>query len=324
MSEKGQQSTLKIVCAYFVIYVVWGSTYFFIDKALEGFSPFILGSFRFIAASVILMFYCMLKGYKLWNSKIIKQTAFIGFLLLFVDMASVIWVEQFISSGIVAIMAAAAAIWFILLDKPKWKQNFSSFSTIAGVLFGFIGVILLFIEQLNIAPDEDTKWMNIIGLFILIIGSISWTIGSLFTKYIVEKEDQSDDLNVMVKTAWQMITAGLVFNFVAIFNGEYTSFNLANVTLGNWGSLFYLATFGSILAFSSYLWLIEVRPATEVSTYAYINPIIAVILSYLFTDDIITELQIIGLFVILGSVLLMNWNLYKNSKWIKKITQIKV
>lgn len=320
MSTKSEHSTYLILFAYFVIYVVWGSTYFFIHKALEGFSPFVLGSLRFIAASIILMTYCKMKGYKLWNKRIIKQTAFIGFLLLFVDMAAIIWVEQFIASGIVAIMAAAAAIWFIIFDKPKWKQNFSSLPTVVGLILGFIGVILLFAEQIMVTSDTSSKSLKIIGMIVLIIGSIAWTLGSLYSKYVVEKEEnQGEDLHIMVKTAWQMITAGLAFNFVALFNGEYSRFDITAVTIENWGALIYLITFGSILAFSCYLWLIQIRPATEVSTYAYVNPIVAVALSYFFTDDVITELQITGLFVVLFSVLLMNWNLYRDSKYIRKL-----
>lgn len=323
MSSKSEHSTYLILFAYFVIYIVWGSTFFFIHKALEGFSTFILGSFRFLAASIILMTYCKMKGYKLWNKRIVKQTAFIGFLLLFVDMAAIIWAEQFIASGIVAIMSAAAAIWFIVFDKPNWKQNFSSIPTVLGLIAGFVGVILLFAEQLTITSDENSKSLKLMAMMVLIIGSIAWTLGSLYSKYIVEKDDnKGEDLHIMVKTAWQMITAGLAFNLVAIFNGEYSRFDITSVTVENWGALIYLITFGSILAFSCYLWLIQIRPATEVSTYAYINPIVAVALSYFFTDDVITELQIAGLFVVLFSVLLMNWNLYKDSKYIRRLFRL--
>lgn len=110
-----------VIFAYAVVYLVWGSTFFFIHKALSDFTPFVLGSLRFLTASIILMTYCKFKGYKLYNKKVVKQACFIGFLLLFVDMASLIWAEQHVSSGIAAIMAAAAAIWFVVLDKPQWK-----------------------------------------------------------------------------------------------------------------------------------------------------------------------------------------------------------
>lgn len=324
--EGNKPSKWLIIFAYFVVYVVWGSTYFFIGKALNSFSPFILGSFRFIGASLILMTYCKLKGYKLWDKQIVKQSVLIGIMLLFIDMAGIIWTEQFLPSGLVAIMAASAAIWFILLDKPKWKQNFSSLSTIFGVLLGFIGVLMLFYEQVIVVDiSSEQQTLNIIGLVILIFCSIAWTFGSLYSKYVVEaqrkkdKEKPKEDLNIMVKTAWQMITAGVLFNTVAIFNGEYSQFSFSNVQTEGWLCMAYLTTFGSILAFGSYVWLLQVRPSIEVSTYAYVNPIIAVALSYFFSDDIVTSLQIYGLIVILFSLLLMNWDLYKNTKVLQKL-----
>lgn len=308
-----------ILFAYAVVYFVWGSTFFFIHKALSDFTPFVLGSFRFIAASVILMTYCKMKGYKLFNKRVVKQACIVGFLLLFIDMASLIWAEQHVSSGIAAIMAAAAAIWFIVLDKPQWKNNFSSVPIVLGLLMGFVGVIMLFAEQITIASDESQKWLNIFCMALLIIGSIAWTIGSLYSKYAVDQNKQSEkeDLHVMVKTAWQMITAGVMFTLVAFFNGEFAALDIQDIAPAGWFSLGYLITFGSILAFSSYIWLLQVRPATEVSTYAYVNPVVAVALSYFFTDDIITGLQIWGLVVILLSVLLMNWDLYKDAKFLK-------
>lgn len=321
----GQSNKMLIILAYFVVYVVWGSTYFFIGKALHSFSPFILGSFRFIVASTILMTYCYFKGYKLWDKQIVKQAMITGFMLLFIDMAGIIWSEQFLSSGIVAIMAASAAIWFVVFDKPKWKQNFSSLPTILGVVFGFLGVLMLFYEQISSTRvNPEQQLMNTIALVVLVLCSIAWTLGSLYSKYVSDKQKQEThepkkDLHIMVKTAWQMVTAGIMFNFIAVTKGEYADFYFSNVSLEGWLSMAYLTTFGSILAFGSYVWLLQVRPALEVSTYAYVNPIVAVALSYFFSDDLVTHLQIYGLVVILFSVLLMNWNLYKNTKICQKI-----
>lgn len=314
-----------VIFAYAVVYLVWGSTFFFIHKALSDFTPFVLGSLRFLTASIILMTYCKMKGYKLFSKKVVKQACFIGFLLLFVDMASLIWAEQHVSSGIAAIMAAAAAIWFVVLDKPQWKYNFSSIPIVLGLLLGFVGVIMLFAEQITIAADESQKWLNIFCMVLLIIGSIAWTAGSLYSKYTAkpEEEEETEDLHVMVKTAWQMITAGVMFTAVALLNGEYAQLDVADVSLAGWFSVGYLITFGSVLAFSCYIWLLQVRPSTEVSTYAYVNPIVAVVLSYFFTDDIITGLQVWGLVVILISVLLMNWDLYKGHRYFKHIHIIK-
>ena len=310
--QKKAANPLMVVVAYIIIYVVWGSTFFFIEKALHSFPPFILGSFRFVTASAILMTYCAMKGYKLFNKRSVQEAAIVGFLLLFVDMAGVIWAEQYVSGGVAAIIAAAAAIWFILLDKPKWKENFSSVSTVLGVALGFCGVVMLFAEQIMSTNDNTDGTLKVIALSVLVLGSIAWTVGSLISKYFKKSEKQEEeDLHVMVKTAWQMVTAGILFNITALFTGEYTTFTLSSVAPVDWFNLGYLITFGSILAFSSYIWLLQVRPAMEVSTYAYVNPIIALILSHFFTSHVVTSLQIFGLTVILFSVLLMNWKAYR-------------
>ncbi|MEC4114581.1 EamA family transporter [Myroides pelagicus] len=313
-----------VLFAYIVVYFVWGSTFFFIHKALSDFTPFVLGTLRFFSASLILLTYCKMKGYKLFNKKVVKQACITGFLLLFIDMGALIWAEQHVSSGIAAIMAAAAALWFIILDKPQWKNNFSSLPTVLGLVMGFVGVIMLFAEQITITSDESQRMLNIFCMFLLILGSIAWTIGSLYSKYSKDKnEGDGEDLHVMVKTSWQMITAGVLFAMVAGFNGEFAAFKVNEISVSGWFSLGYLITFGSILAFGSYIWLIQNRPVTEVSTYAYVNPVVAVALSYFFTDDIITSLQIGGLAVVLVSVALMNWDLYKNSKFFSKLKKQK-
>lgn len=324
-----------VILCYAIVYIVWGSTYFFIEKALDhgsgGFAPFVLGSLRFISAGLLLMLYCKMKGYTLFKWKAVKEALFVGFLLLFVDMAAIIWAEQHISSGIVSIISAACAIWFVLLDKPRWKENFSSITTVAGVILGFCGVFMLFAEQAFTKSDKDNS-MQLIAMAVMVIGTIGWTIGSLASKYFSNKSSEIDeekstddplekeDLHIMVKTAWQMLTASFAFTIIAIFNGEYAAFDASTISIEKWLSLIYLAIFGSIIAFSAYLWLLQVRPATEVSTYAYINPIVAMILVYFFTDHEVTRLQIWGLVVVLCSVLMMNWNMYKDTKAIAVIT----
>lgn len=319
--KQNTPSTRHIIFAYLVVYIVWGSTFFFIETALRSFSPFVLGSIRFIIAGSLLMGYCFLKGYKLYARTAVKDALFVGFLLLFVDMAAIVWAEQYISSAIVTIIAAATAIWFVILDKPKWKDNFSSLTTILGLIFGFIGVFLLFAEQLFTATNaSDDNEMRVVAMLVLLCGTIAWTSGSLLSKYKKEQRERQpttntdEDLPVMVKTAWQMVCAGVAFTFVACVNGEYARFQIRDVHLADWGGILYLATMGSVLAFGCYIWLLQHRPATEVSSHAYINPIVALLLAHYFTEHHVTALQITGLVIVLTSVLLMNWKLYHNNR----------
>ena len=329
MVKSSSPSGSLIIFAYLVVYIVWGSTFFFIEKALHAFPPFVLGSIRFIIAGSLLMLYCWLKGYKIYIKKAVKDAALVGFLLLFIDMAAIIWSEQYISSAIVSILSAATAIWFIILDKPKWKENFSSIPTLLGLILGFMGVVMLFAEQIfGASADDGSSDKKLTAMIVMTVGTIGWTVGSLISKYSKKSENKKysesttpkepeEDLNVMVKTAWQMVVAGIAFTTVALLNGEYMNFEVKSVPLEYWGAMVYLALMGSILAFSCYIFLLQVRPATEVSTYAYVNPIVALILVHFFTDHIVSRMQIIGLAVVLFSVLLMNWNLYRDSSLIK-------
>ncbi|TCC91006.1 EamA family transporter [Pedobacter hiemivivus] len=299
---------LMVILAFAIVYVVWGSTYFFIQKALAGFPPFILGAFRFLAAGFLLITWCAIKGEKIFDKKSIRHAAIGGILMLGVGNGLVIWVEQFTPSGLVAILVSSAAMWFVILDKPKWKENLKSTSTVAGLIIGFIGVILLFAEQMMQTMNSTEKGTQILGIILLLLAPIGWAAGSLYSKY-----NSDNKVSVSVSTSWQMLAAGLAFIPGMLITAEIKDFNWQNVSTDAWLSIGYLIIFGSILAFSAYVWLLTVRPATQVSTYAYVNPVVAVLLSILFTSESVTLIQIIGLLVILGSVLLINLAKYRKN-----------
>jgi drug/metabolite transporter (DMT)-like permease len=304
---KKSASPLLVVIAFATVYLVWGSTYFFIQRAVEHIPPFMLGAIRFLTAGGLLLGWCAIKGEKLFNWAHIKPALVSGLLMLFVGNGAVIWAEQSLASSLVAVLVSSAPIWFVILDKPKWKENLTSSSTILGLIVGFIGVILLFSEQASKALGAGNGF-QIIGLIVLIIGAMAWAGGSLYSKY------NSKSTSATVNTAWQMLAAGVVFVPSSFINNEWSSFHFASVTTGSWLSVLYLITMGSLAGFSAYVWLLQVRPATQVSTYAYVNPVVAVLLGLLFAGEHITFLQITGLAVILLSVLLINLAKYRSEK----------
>jgi len=304
-NQNKSASTAMVVLAFATVYIVWGSTYFFIQKALTGFPPFLIGVLRFIAAGVLMMGWCAMKGEKIFDFPSIKTAAVTGLLLLFVGNGVVIWVEQTLPSAMVAIMISSSPIWFILLDKPKWKENLNNRSTIIGLLIGFVGVILLFSEHLIAAFSSIQSGTELIGLSMLVIGTISWAGGSLYSKY------HTTGGSSMVNTSWQMLIAGLAFIPGSIVRDEFSSVIWAEIPTEAWLSVIYLIFFGSIAAYSAYVWLLKVQPSTKVSTYAYVNPVIAVLLGIFFAKETISSIQIIGLVVILGSVVLINLDKYR-------------
>jgi len=284
--------------AFATVYLVWGSTYFFIQKAIADFPPFLMGALRFSAAGILMAGWCLYKGEKLWNVALLKVALVTGFLLLFIGNGAVIWAEKTVPSSLAAILVSAAPIWFVLLDKPKWQANLTNKKIILGLLIGFAGVLLLFSQQLRDLFSGKAS-AELAGLGIIIIGSISWAGGSLYSKY-------NSVGSTLVNTTWQMLTAGLVFLIVSSVSGEWKGFDFGAVSNNGWFSILYLILFGSIAAYSAYVWLLEVRPATQVSTYAYVNPVVAVLLGVLFANESLHLMQIIGLAVILFSVLLIN------------------
>ncbi|WP_207511286.1 EamA family transporter [Longitalea luteola] len=307
IDAKRSASPVMVVIAFATVYLVWGSTYFFIQRAVEHFPPFILGAIRFIIAGGLLLAWGAIRGEKLFNWSHIKPALVSGFLMLFIGNGAVIWAEQSLASSLVAVLVSSAPIWFVVLDKPKWKENLTSRATVMGLIVGFIGVILLFSEQATKAMGAGNGH-QVIGLIVLIIGAMSWAGGSLYSKY------KSTSTSATVNTSWQMLAAGLAFLPGSFINNEWSSFQLQEVTASSWFSLIYLITMGSLAGFSAYVWLLQVRPATQVSTYAYVNPVVAVLLGVFFAGEHMTILQIAGLAVILLSVLLINLAKYRKEQ----------
>ena len=241
-----------------------------------------------------------MRGENIWRSALIRRSAVSGIVLLFVDMAVIMLAQRYVSSSVVAIVASSTAIWIMLLDVPMWKRNLRRTSTVAGILMGFVGVGMLYVEQLR--AEDSAVPHGEYGILILMAGCISWSLGSLYAKY---RSSAVEEINGFAGAAWQMLSASLMFWICVILSGEWQEVSLRSVTLSARWALLYLITFGSLLAYSAYVWLLKVRPATEVSTHAYVNPVVAVIIGGLGGEEI-TAVQLVGLTVILGSVLLVN------------------
>jgi len=303
-TKANQPGSVSVILAFLTVYIVWGSTYFFISRALVGFPPFLLGGIRFVAAGVILMCWSVWKKEKIIDWPSIKLAAISGFLILFIGNGVVIVVEQWVPTAWVAIIISAAPLWYVVYDKPHWKENFASKSILTGLFLGLLGIFLLFLPNISSRYNTDRNPYETFALFALIVGSMSWVVGSLYAKY------KKTAATANVNSGWQMFLAGLYFFLGALFTGEYKSFHFSNVTSDAWFSISYLIVFGSILAYSCFVWLMEVRSPAQVSTYAYVNPVVAVLLGVFLASEHVNIIQIAGLFVIMVSVLLINLNKY--------------
>lgn len=294
-------SRIAIIVAYFLIYVVWGSTYYFIGVCLRDFPPFVLGTLRFVVAGTILLVACKVRGELLFRRGLILKAAVCGIVLLFVDQGVIMFAQRYVSSSLVAIMASSTAVWIMLLDVPQWRRNFRSVSTVSGIVLGFIGVAMLYLEQLNMQRPGGSHYEY--GVLLLIGGCISWACGTLYSKYHIR--DNGDE-GGLASSAWQMLGAGIVFALCAGLSGDFSRLQLSAVSSVSWLSLSYLIVFGSMMAYTAYIWLLRVRPATEVATHAYVNPVVAVVIGAGLGHENVTLIQLAGLAVILISVMMVN------------------
>lgn len=306
---KKEATTGMVVLAFAIVYIVWGSTYFFIQKAIQHIPPYLMGSMRFLASGILMMAWCMIKKENFWNWQLAKPAIISGLLLLFIGTGAVIIAEKTVPSSLAAIILSATPIWFVLLDRPKLKENLSNNSTITGLILGFIGIIFLFSENLPVLFESGLS-VQLSAMIILVIGSISWAGGSLYSKYFTKS-------STIVNSAWQMLAAGIAFLLFSLIQKEPFGFNWQTVPAESWLSVIYLVTMGSLAGYSAYVWLLKVRPATQVSTYAYVNPVVAVILGVFFAGEHLTAMQVTGLAVILISVLLINLAKYRKNKYIQ-------
>lgn len=300
MNTKTQPATGLVLAAFAAIYLIWGSTYLAILFGLKTMPPFIMSGIRFAIAGAILLAWRLAQGERA-TSKPTLQNAMAGIFMLFGGTGAVVWVEQHITSGMAAIIVAGMPLWFVLLDYRQWSHNFSQKLVLAGVAIGFVGVLTLFGTD-----SGDFSEKTIFAILVLLVGCISWAGGSLYLKY--NTNSQSSMMNAGV----QMLAAGLFSLFFGAATGETQTFSFAAVSTESWLGLAYLITFGSLLGYLSYVWLLSVRPVVQVGTYAYVNPVVAVMLGWMFANEPFSGRQLVALGVILAGVLLINLPKYKS------------
>jgi drug/metabolite transporter (DMT)-like permease len=299
---------MKVAAAFTTVYLAWGATYFFIRLSVEHIPPMLVGAIRYVLAGLLLLVWCMFTRERIFSWRAIRPAVVSGLLLLVGGNGLLIWAEQYVPSSLAAILLSSGPIWFVVLDRGKWRENFRSKPTIVGLIVGTIGVLLLFGERLMSETGEHTgKAGNteMVALAVLVVAAISWTAGSLYSKYKAAGNSNS------VNAGWQMMAAGIVFILCSLLAGEWGHFRPQEVPLSSWMSIGYLVTFGSLIGYSAYTWLLQVRPATQVSTHAYVNPVVAVLLGVIFAGEQLSWLQVVGLMVILASVLLINLAKYR-------------
>lgn len=294
-----QPSKALIIAAFAAIYIIWGSTYIAIAIAIKDIPPLLMAGARFLTAGLILYVYSRFRGESTPDAGTVSRISFSGVLMLFCGTGALAWVEQYIATGLAAIIVATVPLWFVLFDKRNWKFNFSNKWIMAGLTIGFLGVLILFIDKKSIDFSGDK--MKLFSILVLIVGTICWSIGSLYSKY------KPMVASTGMKAAFQMMAAGLMSLIAGFITGEHHRLDFGAISSNSWLALLYLITMGSLVGYMAYVWLLSVRSPAIVGTYAYVNPIVAVFLGWLILNESIVSKQLIALAVILCGVILVSF-----------------
>jgi drug/metabolite transporter (DMT)-like permease len=287
-------SSVAIWSALIVVYIIWGSTYLAIRYAVATTPPFLMAAVRFIISGGFL--YALRRGSGDPSPKPAewRSAAFIGIFLLVGGNGGVVWAEQFVPSSLAALLVATVPLWMVVLDALRPGGQRPALLAAAGILIGFAGVVLL----LGYAA-VGAEPMNLRGEAVLIIASLSWATGSLYSKHARLPEAQ------LLGAGMEMLAGGLALLAVAYVAGEFTGLDVSAASQRSLIALLYLIVFGSG-AFAAYVWLLRVAPTPLVATYAYVNPLIAVLLGYFFAQEPMTMRTVVAAALIIGSVILVS------------------
>lgn len=293
---------ILIVLSFFAVYFIWGTTYLAIALGLKGFQPFFMAGIRFVIAGVLLVGYCLLKGERFPSGPAILKNTFIGLVVLCGGQGLLIWSEQYIASGYASVLVATLPVWFVVMDRRHWKLYFSNPYIISGVLLGFVGIIILFMDKLNDPLPAEYIQLQFLASVLVLIGAMCWVMGTLYHR------SRPAPGSILHNLGWQLLTSALLCMIISFALGEWETSPLLNNSFEAWASVIYLSLAGSILAFVAYTWLLTEMPSAIVGTYAYVNPVVAVLLGWLLAGEVISTDQFTGMVIILVSAVLVNLN----------------
>ncbi len=289
------QSRFLLMLNFGLVYVFWGSTYLGIDIAVEQIPPALMCATRFSIAGVLMLAYCMISGKNIrYSARELSQFAVVGLLLLMGGNLTLSYAERHITSGLAALLVAGIPLWFVVLDSLMLGHHRVSARGLAGLGLGFLGTLVLLWPKLS-APSEvgrDELWWSIA----LLGGSLSWAFGS-----VLSKKWQSGP-PTFGATAWQVLFAGLGNLVFAILRND---FGQAVWTSRGIGAVVYLIIGGSLIGYTAYIYILGHAPTAKVSTYAYVNPVVAVFLGWLVKHETIDRYILAGSAIVIASVILV-------------------
>ncbi|MFL5580044.1 MAG: EamA family transporter [Gemmatimonadaceae bacterium] len=294
-------SRAQVLAAFAAVYVIWGSTYLGIMYAIRTIPPFLMAGSRFVLAGGIMLLASRLRGEEreapagtttgaMWRS-----LAIVGLLLFVGGNGGVVWAEQRVPSGLTALLVSMAPIFFVLMEWMRPGGRRPTRGVTAGLVLGALGMGIL------VGPDQlaGGQRTDLVGALVLIVASVTWAAGSLHARYA-----KLPAAPLFVSGA-QMVTGGFLMLALGLAVGEARGFSLAQVSSTSWIAFAYLLTFGSLVGFTAYSWLLKKVSPAKASTYAYVNPLVAVFLGWAIAGEAVTARTLIAAAVIVGGVALI-------------------
>ncbi|MGD0761345.1 MAG: EamA family transporter [Candidatus Sulfotelmatobacter sp.] len=293
--HSAKPSRWMVILAFGLVYLFWGSTYLAIDIAVQTIPPALMCAMRFSIAGVVMLAVCALTGHRvLYTPRQIALAAVVGVLLLMGGNLTLSYAELTVSSGLAALIIAITPLWFLVLDSLLLGDHHISGRGKVGLALGILGLFVLFYPELTSRTTLGRRelWASVS----LIGGSFSWALGS-----VLSKRWQSG-MDVFSSTGWQVLAAGVANFLFALAMGD---FSRVIWTTRGVGATMYLVVCGSWIGYTAYIWLLEHVPTSKVSTYAYVNPVVAVFLGWLILHEHVDRFILLGSAIVVLSVVLV-------------------
>jgi drug/metabolite transporter (DMT)-like permease len=295
MSSDARPPAWKTLTAFAIIYFVWGSTFLAIRVGVREVPPLILAAMRFSVAGLVLYLWMMARGERSPSWREWKSASLLGLVIFVFDYGLLFWSEKRVPSGIAAVMLATIPAFMALSEIIFLRTQRLTFRLVLALLIGIGGVAVLMAHTLNLGGAPIDK----LGAAALIFASISWSIASVMTRKLTLPNSK------VMSAGAQMLSGGILLTLAAAAFGEFRNFHPATVSREVWLSLLYLIVAGSIVGFTAYVWLIHHESPTKVGTYAYVNPIVAVLVGYFLGGEALSARTVVGTLCVLVSVVVI-------------------
>lgn len=288
-------SRISVILAFAAVYIIWGSTYLGIRYAIETIPPFLTSATRFLVAGGLLYGWCRARGAPRPTLRHWRNAAIVGFLMLTIGNGGVTWAEKSVNSGTTALVVATVPLWLVVLAWIKPGGIRPRAIEFAGIALGLAGVALL----VRPGDGEAAPDGYFIGCAILNLSALSWAAGSLFAR------DAELPASTPQATGMEMLCGGAILLGISLAAGEPGRFSPADVSATSILALLYLIVFGSLIGFSAYVWLLTVETPARVGTYAYVNPVVAVLLGWAIASEPLTSRAGVAVALIIGGLALI-------------------